>query len=134
HYRTLVSDADAVLRFADMNEPSTDRRYAPITWQPFLVDGMSADFVRGPGAKLKLDVRLEPTYSGVLARKVLQLAPGAYNLSAQQQAEGFGSSSRVNWRIACADEPERVLLNQATRASTDTTLLAAFTVPANCAL
>ncbi len=101
-YRQMSGNSAAVLATAQMTVASSDTRYSPITWQPYVIDGMDAAFVSAGGDAVQLAVDLESTFTGPIARKILTLSPGRYTLAIAHEAERPGPFSRVTWRLACA--------------------------------
>ena len=132
YYGRLGGDSERVLTSAEMTASSTDQRYAPITWQPFVLEGMNASFVTASGDQLHLEAQLESTFSGPIARKVLKLPPGTYSFSADQRSEDPGPVSRLAWRIGCPGTVPTLLFSRTEPLAQSATVRGTFAVTSGC--
>jgi len=109
-YRRLPRTDPGVTRTAAMTRSTTDPRYAPVTWQIYQLDGIDATFVATSKEGVQIAAQLDTTYVGPIAQKLLQLAPGTYDLVADHDAPDATALSLLTWRVKCAGENGAVLV------------------------
>jgi hypothetical protein len=135
HYRRIKGAPKAVTGALDLTQASTDQAFAPVTWQPFSIEGIETFLLAAPPGEGAVEIEAEMVagYKGSVARKLLALKPGKYVLSAQMRAQDFGSFDRAGWQIACAGAtPSAPLLTKTVDLAEKMTLTGALTIPANC--
>jgi hypothetical protein len=135
HFRRIEGADPAVLTSLALTDSSTDWRLAPITWQPYKMNGIDALILASPegGDAVEIEAEIEAGYNGPVARKFLALSPGSYRVQAAMRGEDFGSQDRLRWSLTCAGTPAiPALLTEGVPFAEDMALDARLTVPANC--
>jgi len=134
HYRGIEGSDPGVLTSLALTAASTDNARAPVTWQPFQIDGIEP-YILGAsdGEGVEIEADLEAGYKGPIARKLLALAPGRYDIEAGMRAEDFRRGDNARWTIVCAgQESQPVLLDEEVALGETMRLSARMTVPADC--
>ena len=130
YYRSLKdADQKSLLDLA-MSDGSTNGAYAPISWQPYAVEGIDAVWVSEGRNRVSLDVSLDAGFSGPIARKVLALQPGTYVVNAPFESDSHEIDEALIWRISCQNGTKR--LDTEADLSGKGSLRGQFTVPAGC--
>lgn len=101
-YRRLPGADLAVLRTAAFTAQTTDSRFPPITWELFAQTGVTLGFEQSEtGNRIQLNARIDPGAGGILARKVVVVAPGRYRFRADQSLNFGAGAASVRWIIRC---------------------------------
>lgn len=109
YYLSLPEVEMSLLTSLDMKRSSVTNRYPSVGWQLF--DGVSvgSNFViEGSRPGLRLQAYASPNGSGLVARKLLFLAPGSYTLAVQYTSASAGSGADLTWQIQCLSESGQV--------------------------
>jgi hypothetical protein len=130
YYRSLKSADPAVLTSLAISKASTDAAFAPVTWQPYSLTGIDAAWVAADKDSVDLEATLEAGYTGPVARKVLALAPGSYELTAPFRSDANGADQTLSWKISCP--AGAVLLDVSAQLAEKGALAGRFSVPADC--
>ncbi|MEM8726321.1 MAG: hypothetical protein AAGE86_12440 [Pseudomonadota bacterium] len=135
HYRRIEGADPGVLTSLTITEASTDLNRAPVTWQPFSIDGINPFILasaNGEGA-LEIESEMEAGFNGPVARKLLALDPGGYALSAKLRGENFGGFDFARWRITCAGSSDQApLVNEEVAFGDAMEINASFAVSDDC--
>lgn len=135
HFSGITEANQAVLTDLALTDDTTDNAFAPITWQPFQIDGIETFLLASPagGGAVEIEAEVEAGYKGPVARKLMAFAPGEYALQADLRAEGFNRPDRVRWTIRCAGQTDILpLLRSEEILAEEFRLTARFSVPAGC--
>lgn len=135
HFSRIDGADPSVLGDLSLTDASTNAAFAPITWQPFQIDGIETFVLASPSGNdaVEIEAEVEAGYKGPLARKLLALDPGAYRLSAEMRADDYGRADTARWIIRCAGQPQTLpLVQEEAPLADDFTISAAFTVPQDC--
>lgn len=129
--------ANDLLQNGDFAVDPDDQAY-PFGWRLEVGPGMA-------GSVLEDDLRVgNPAYrleydgfsSGVFLRQLLLLAPGSYTLAGRQRAETPRDDPGLEWRLACADGGDEIVISRLGTSGAETEwrpFSAEFQVPArNC--
>lgn len=102
YHRRLPGADPATLRTAGFTSSTTDARFPPLTWELFPQSGATLGFEQAEtGNRIQLNVRLDPGTSGLVARKVLTVAPGRYRFRADQSLTTGAGAATAHWQIRC---------------------------------
>jgi len=103
HYRRIRGADPAVLTTLELTETATASGLAPVSWQPFQINGIEPYVLAArDGDGVEIEAELEAGYKGPFARKLLALPPGDYVLEAVMRAEDFSRGDTVRWSVSCA--------------------------------
>lgn len=130
YYRFLKSADPAILASLAMNEATTNSAYAPVTWQAYSLAGIDAAWVATSKNSVELEASLEAGYVGPVARKILALAPGTYEVAAPFGGAADGPDQTLSWKITCPDGA--VLLDASAQLAEKGAVTGRFSVPAGC--
>lgn len=103
HYRRIRGSDTEVLTSLALTESGTSSESAPVSWQPFEIEGIEPYVLAardGDGVEIEAD--LEAGYKGPFARKLLALPPGGYAIEVDLRAEDSSRGDAVRWTISCA--------------------------------
>ena len=135
HFQRMEIANIPTLTNVRLSERSTDWRSAPMTWQPFRIDGIEPFIVASAqgGDAVEIEAQLESGYTGPVARKFLTLKPGAYRFSARMRGKQHSRRDTARWVIACAGgSQQHPLLGEDLALGERMDLDARFSVPAQC--
>ena len=97
-YYLSLPDADGrLLQSAEFSSASTNRRRAPIAWQPSDNPDINVTFEQGKGAHLLTS----PETRGIALSKLLFLAPGNYRTVDQRKTAAANGGAGATWRLTC---------------------------------
>lgn len=82
---------------------ATDARFRPMTWQVMNDAGVGSEFASNGGGDASLRMVAETGQSGLVAQKLLYLAPGRYHLSWQQAAEVTNAGANIAIDVSCLE-------------------------------
>lgn len=135
HFRRIPGADRSALTSLRLTDASTNWRHAPITWQPYRIDGIQPHILesaQGAGA-VEIEADLEAGYKGPVARKFLALEPGTYELSARMRAENHSRQDIAIWAVTCAGaDGARPLMRQEVALQETADLEGRIVVPADC--
>ncbi|MEE4206482.1 MAG: hypothetical protein V2I39_09320 [Erythrobacter sp.] len=134
HYRRIPGADPEVLTSLALTESGTAGDRAPVSWQPFELNGIEPYVLAArDGDGVEIEAELQAGYKGPFARKLLALAPGSYMLEAAMRAEDFNRDDQVRWTIACAGSARGdALMRTETAMAEEFVVAAPLTVPADC--
>lgn len=92
-----------IITRGEMTSRSTDGRFGLLAWAPVSEGSRSADFSppRPNGAR-SLTVYGAPGARGLVASKILALAPGMHTLTQETVAQSGNADNQVRWQLRCA--------------------------------
>ncbi len=105
-------DAAALGRVA-LDSSTTDARFGAFAWRPVTSSGMIGEINQstGPAGPISLSLTAEGGISGEAFQKILFLASGAYDLSAEVTADNEASRGEIGIEVRCADGRHALLSN-----------------------
>lgn len=131
--RSIGKNVGAILQSAEFSQDSISRSLAPVAWLPYSIDGIDALFVTGDGGDLEMLVQLQPGFRGPVARKVLALPRGDFEIGTAITAEDFSPSDTLRWRISCPSaESKKFILDAAVEIEQELRKAFRFSVPEGC--
>ncbi len=134
-YQAAMPGRRQVLTEAAFDAQSTDPQFVPVSWQVLPSSVIVGSFdAEGPGSSMKLQVTAAPSARGVVARKLLLLTPGLYQLQVRYGFAEGAAGSMLALVVGCKSaDGDRVVLNSplvdrsaAARALID------FSIPEEC--
>ena len=111
YYRQLRGADPATLRTVAFTPGTTDSRFPPLSWELSTLTGATVGFEQAEtGDRIQLNVRLDPGTSGLIARKVMIVAPGRYRFHADQSLSADTGTATAHWQLRCGADYGRRLL------------------------
>lgn len=104
YYLSLRDSSPALLQAADFGARQVDPRRIPITWRAIKAAGIEGNFsptTRNASGSWKLSGYAAPGSSGLIARKLMFLKPGTYQITARVGEMSAPSGSIAKLLLGC---------------------------------